>query len=80
MGITEVKSKNDTFPVAMPSRNIENFDLISNNIEKNLFEATPFEFSVQFCEDLWAAIQLQGGKKLVVGCIHNSTSLYQIKE
>ena len=35
IGITEVKSKNCKFPVEIPEINIENFDLISNNIENN---------------------------------------------
>ena len=33
--MTEVKSKNYKFPVEMPLRNIDNFDLISNDIENN---------------------------------------------
>ena len=39
---------------------------------KNHFEATPVKFSVKLCEDVWAAIKLQGGEKLIVGCIYRS--------
>ena len=35
IGITAGKSKNCKFPVEIPEINIENFDLISNNIENN---------------------------------------------
>ena len=75
IGITEVCNIS-----GWNTRNIEHFDLISNNIENNEgrgvalyikkpFEATPVEFLVKFCEDIWAAIKLQGGEKSIAGCI-----------
>ena len=59
----------------MPYRNIDNFDLISNNIVNNegcgvaLYNKKKLKlhllnFREQFCEDVWAAIKLQGGEKL----------------
>ena len=62
------------------NNNIENNESrgIALYIKRKYFEATPDAFLIKFCEDVWAAMKLQSGEKLIAECIYHSPN--SIKE
>ena len=85
IAITEVKPKNNKYPVLPSEYNMENYVLYQHNIDNNkgrgiiiyiheLLSAKLTSFNTDFEESLWVEIPLIGYDKLLVGCMYRNES------
>ena len=85
IAITEVKPKNNRYPVLPSEYNIENYALYQDNVDNKKgrgiiiyvhesLSAKIISCNTDFEESLWVEIPLIGCDKLLVGCIYRSES------
>ena len=85
IGITEVKPKNNRYPVQEAEYQLEGYNLWQVNIENQIGRgiiiythksliAKQLELTTKYEEAVWVKIQLQKQENLLLGCMYRSES------